>query len=177
MTLGLFQKIVLADTMLSGSADRVFTYPGPLVALDSWAGVLAFAGQIFFDFAGYSLCAIGAALTLGFHLKDNFRFPYAAIGFSAFWRRWHISLSTFLRDYLYIPLGGNQVRPFRAALNLVIVMFLGGLWPGAAWTCAVWRLLPCSYLVIERVCRLLFEDKPLASNPVTRALAGDATDG
>ena len=106
MTLGLFEKIVLADTLLSGSADRVFDYAGPLVALDSWTGVIAFAGQIFFDFAGYSICAIGAALTLGFHLKDNFRFPYAAIGFSDFWRRWHISLSTFLRDYLYIPLGG-----------------------------------------------------------------------
>ena len=151
MTLGLFQKIVLADTLLSGSADRVFGYAGPLVAVDSWAGVLAFAGQIFFDFAGYSLCAIGAALTLGFHLKDNFRFPYAAIGFSDFWRRWHISLSTFLRDYLYIPLGGNQVRPFRAALNLVIVMFLGGLWHGAAWTFVVWGLLHGSYLVIERL--------------------------
>src|ERR1700737_3173399 len=121
MTMGLFEKIVLADTMLSGSADRVFSYGGPLIALDSWLGVIAFAGQIFFDFAGYSSCAIGAALCLGFHLKDNFRFPYAAIGFSDFWRRWHISLSTFLRDYLYIPLGGNQVRPFRAALNLVIV--------------------------------------------------------
>ena len=84
MTLGLFEKTVLADTLLSGSADRVFDYAGPLVALDSWAGVLAFAGQIFFDFAGYSICAIGAALTLGFHLKDNFRFPYAAIGFSDF---------------------------------------------------------------------------------------------
>src|SRR5207302_916566 len=91
MTLGLFEKIVLADTMLSGSADRIFGYPGPLVALDSWLGVMAFAGQIFFDFAGYSICAIGAALCLGFHLKDNFRFPYAAIGFSDFWRRWHIS--------------------------------------------------------------------------------------
>src|SRR5882724_1967714 len=96
MTLGLFEKIVLADTMLSGSADRIFGYAGPLVALDSWLGVMAFAGQIFFDFAGYSTCAIGAALCLGFHLKDNFRFPYAAIGFSDFWRRWHISLSTFL---------------------------------------------------------------------------------
>jgi alginate O-acetyltransferase complex protein AlgI len=103
MTMGLFEKIVLADTMLSGSADRVFSYGGPLIALDSWLGVIAFAGQIFFDFAGYSSCAIGAALCLGFHLKDNFRFPYAAIGFSDFWRRWHISLSTFLRDYLYIP--------------------------------------------------------------------------
>ena len=175
MTLGLFQKIVLADTLLSSSADRVFSYPGPLVALDSWAGVLAFAGQIFFDFAGYSLCAIGAALTLGFHLKDNFRFPYAAIGFSDFWRRWHISLSTFLRDYLYIPLGGNQVRPFRAALNLVIVMFLGGLWHGAAWTFVVWGLLHGSYLVIERICRVWFEHKPWASTLPIRVLAWFAT--
>src|SRR5438552_4655084 len=175
MTLGLFEKIVLADTLLSGSADRAFDYAGPLVALDSWAGVLAFAGQIFFDFAGYSICAIGAALTLGFHLKDNFRFPYAAIGFSDFWRRWHISLSTFLRDYLYIPLGGNQVRPFRAALNLVIVMFLGGLWHGAAWTFVVWGLLHGSYLVIERICRILFEDRSWANNLATRILAGVAT--
>src|ERR1700719_2728119 len=175
MTLGLFEKIVLADTLLSGSADRVFSYAGPLVALDSWAGVIAFAGQIFFDFAGYSICAIGAGLTLGFHLKDNFRFPYAAIGFSDFWRRWHISLSTFLRDYLYIPLGGNQVQPFRAALNLVIVMFLGGLWHGAAWTFVVWGLLHGSYLVIERVCRILFEDKAWANNLATRVLAGVAT--
>src|SRR6059058_3184593 len=175
MTLGLFEKTVLADTLLSGSADRAFDYTGPLVALDSWAGVLAFAGQIFFDFAGYSICAIGAALTLGFHLKDNFRFPYAAIGFSDFWRRWHISLSTFLRDYLYIPLGGNQVRPFRMALNLVIVMFLGGLWHGAAWTFVVWGLLHGSYLVIERVFRIFFEDKPWANNLATRVLAGVAT--
>src|SRR5204863_7515493 len=177
MTLGLFEKIVLADTLLSGPADRVFNYPGPLLALDTWAGVIAFAGQIFFDFAGYSICAIGAALTLGFHLKDNFRFPYAAIGFSDFCRRWHISLSTFLRDYLYIPLGGNQVRPFRAALNLVIVMFLGGLWHGAAWTVVVWGLLHGSYLVIERVIRIFFENKPWAGSPFTRALAGFATYG
>ena len=175
MTLGLFEKIVLADTLLSGSADRVFGYAGPLVAVDSWAGVLAFAGQIFCDFAGYSLTAIGAALTLGFHLKDNFRFPYAAIGFSDFWRRWHISLSTFLRDYLYIPLGGNQVRPFRMALNLVIVMFLGGLWHGAAWTFVVWGLLHGSYLVIERVFRIFFEEKPWAGTLPVRLLAGFAT--
>src|SRR5689334_12941310 len=174
-TLGLFEKVVLADALLSGPADRIFGYAGPLAALDSWAGVLAFAGQIFFDFAGYSITAIGAALTLGFHLKDNFRFPYAAIGFSDFWRRWHISLSTFLRDYLYIPLGGNQVRPFRAALNLVIVMFLGGLWHGAAWTFVVWGLLHGSYLVVERVCRAYFEDKSWASAPSVRVLTGFAT--
>src|ERR1700758_2695540 len=177
MTLGLFEKIVLADTLLSGSADRVFGYPGPLVALDSWAGVLAFAGQIFFDFAGYSICAIGAALTLGFHLKDNFRFPYAAIGFSDFWRRWHISLSTFLRDYLYIPLGGNQRGPARAAINLVIVMLIGGLWHGAAWTFVVWGLLHGSYLVIERVFRLLFENKSWADTAAVRVIAGLATYG
>ncbi len=175
MSLGLFENIVLADTMLSGSADRVFSYAGPLVALDSWLGVMAFAGQIFFDFAGYSICAIGAALCLGFHLKDNFRFPYAAIGFSDFWRRWHISLSTFLRDYLYIPLGGNQVRPVRAAINLVIVMFLGGLWHGAAWTFVVWGLLHGSYLVTERVIRVFFEDAPWANNFATKFLAGFAT--
>src|SRR4026208_3781 len=175
MTLGLFEKIVLADTMLAGSADRIFGYAGPLVALDSWLGVIAFAGQIFFDFAGYSTCAIGAALCLGFHLKDNFRFPYAAIGFSDFWRRWHISLSTFLRDYLYIPLGGNQGRPARAGTNLVVVMFLGGLWHGAAWTFVVWGLLHGSYLVVERVLRGSFEHRAWANTLPTRLLGGFAT--
>jgi D-alanyl-lipoteichoic acid acyltransferase DltB (MBOAT superfamily) len=160
MTLGLFEKVVLADTLLAGSADRVFGYAGPLVALDSWIGVMAFAGQIFFDFAGYSTCAIGAALCLGFHLKDNFRFPYAAVGFSDFWRRWHISLSTFLRDYLYIPLGGNRQGAARAMINLVIVMFIGGLWHGAAWTFVVWGLLHGSYLAIERLIKAVFKEQP-----------------
>ena len=155
MTLGLFEKVVLADTFLAGSADTVFGYGGPLVALDSWMGVIAFGGQIFFDFAGYSICAIGAALCLGFHLKDNFRFPYAAIGFSDFWRRWHISLSTFLRDYLYIPLGGNRAGAGRAMINLMIVMFIGGLWHGAAWTFVVWGLLHGSYLALERLTKVV----------------------
>src|ERR1700675_1371657 len=175
MTLGLFEKIVLADTMLSGSADRIFGYAGPLVALDSWMGVIAFAGQIFFDFAGYSTCAIGAALCLGFHLKDNFRFPYAAIGFSDFWRRWHISLSTFLRDYLYIPIGGNRAGAARAMINLMIVMFIGGLWHRAAWTFVVWGLLHGSYLVIERVIRVFLEDARWTNNFATKFFAGIAT--
>jgi alginate O-acetyltransferase complex protein AlgI len=153
MTLGLFEKVVLADTLLAGSADTVFGYGGSLATLDAWAGVLAFAGQIFFDFSGYSTCAIGAALCLGFHLKDNFLFPYAALGFSDFWRRWHISLSTFLRDYLYIPLKGNRVGIVRAALNLVLVMFIGGLWHGAAWTFVVWGLIHGGCLVLEHVLR------------------------
>ena len=175
MTLGLFEKIVLADTMLSGSADRVFGYGGPLIAVDSWLGVMAFAGQIFFDFAGYSTCAIGAALCLGFHLKDNFRFPYAAIGFSDFWRRWHISLSTFLRDYLYIPLGGNRVSWTRAAINLVIVMFLGGLWHGAAWTFVVWGLLHGFYLVVEHASRALLGNRGWTDSFPVKLLLGLVT--
>ena len=175
MTLGLFEKVVLADTMLSGSADRVFGHGGPLLPLDSWTGVIAFAGQIFFDFAGYSTCAIGAALCLGFHLKDNFRFPYAAVGFSDFWRRWHISLSTFLRDYLYIPLGGNRLGAARAMVNLIIVMFLGGLWHGAAWTFVVWGLLHGSYLAIERLLRVFFKEAPWANHLGFKLLAGAIT--
>lgn len=158
MTLGLFQKSVLADTMLASSAETVFGFGGPLATLDAWTGVLAFAGQIFFDFSGYSTCAIGVALCLGFTLNDNFRFPYAAVGFSDFWRRWHISLSTFLRDYLYIPLGGNRCGFARALGNLVIVMFLGGLWHGASWTFVAWGLLHGCYLVIEHVLRGLYKN-------------------
>ena len=156
MTLGLFEKVVLADTLLAGSADTVFgLWRSAGRARFAGSGVMAFAGQIFFDFAGYSICAIGAALCLGFHLKDNFRFPYAAVGFSDFWRRWHISLSTFLRDYLYIPIGGNRAGAARAMINLMIVMFIGGLWHGAAWTFVVWGLLHGSYLALERLTKVI----------------------
>jgi alginate O-acetyltransferase complex protein AlgI len=153
MSLGMFQKVVLADTLLAPISDTIFGHPSPVYQLDAWLGVIAFSGQIFFDFSGYSTCAIGAALCLGFHLKDNFLFPFAAVGFSDFWRRWHISLSTFLRDYLYIPLGGNRVGPARAAVNLIIVMFLGGLWHGAAWTFVVWGLIHGVMLVVEHFLR------------------------
>ena len=126
VTLGMFMKVVLADSMLSGPANQVFNSHDALSTLDAWMGVLAFSGQIFFDFAGYSTCAIGTALCLGFVLPENFLFPYAAIGFSDFWRRWHITLSSWLRDYLYIPLGGNRKGKFRMHFNLTITMLLGG---------------------------------------------------
>lgn len=153
LTLGLFMKVVMADTMLANAADTVFNDPRSLLQLDAWMGVLAFSGQIFFDFAGYSTCAIGVAMCLGFSLPENFRFPYAAIGFSDFWRRWHITLSTWLRDYLYIPLGGNRKGKGRTYVNLMITMLLGGLWHGASWTFVVWGALHGLYLCIERLLR------------------------
>ena len=153
ISMGLFMKVVLADSMLSSSADSVFGFGGTLKTIDAWLGVLAFSGQIFFDFAGYSVCAIGAAMCLGFVLPQNFRYPYAAIGFSDFWRRWHITLSAWLRDYLYIPLGGNRKGEFRTYVNLMITMLLGGLWHGANWTFVVWGALHGSYLCVERLFR------------------------
>ncbi len=150
MVLGLFMKIVLADGGLAKSADAVFGANHAVGFADAWLGTLAFSGQIFCDFAGYSTIAIGAALCLGFALPDNFRMPYAAIGFSDFWRRWHISLSTWLRDYLYIPLGGNRGSEGRTYVNLMLTMLLGGLWHGASWTFVVWGGLHGLYLAGER---------------------------
>ena len=119
-------------------------------------GTLAFSGQIFCDFAGYSTTAIGAAMCLGFAMPDNFRFPYAAIGFSDFWRRWHITLSSWLRDYLYIPLGGNRHGEARTYFALMATMLLGGLWHGASWTFVAWGGLHGLYLAVERVLRARF---------------------
>jgi len=151
--LGLFQKIVIADSLLAPSVEAVFDAGKPMSFVDAWVGTLAFSGQIFSDFAGYSTTAIGVALCLGFSLPTNFRFPYAAIGFSDFWRRWHLSLSTWLRDYLYIPLGGNRKGNVRTYVNLMLTMLLGGLWHGASWNFVVWGGLHGSYLAIERFIR------------------------
>jgi D-alanyl-lipoteichoic acid acyltransferase DltB (MBOAT superfamily) len=150
MTLGLFEKIVLADGALAPSADAVFGNTDPVGAIDAWLGTLAFSGQIFCDFAGYSTTAVGAALCLGFSIPNNFRSPYAAIGFSDFWRRWHITLSAWLRDYLYIPLGGNRKSEGRTYANLMTTMLLGGLWHGANWTFVIWGGLHGAFLVAER---------------------------
>lgn len=156
LSLGLFMKVVMADTLLASPADMIFGAKQSLKAIDAWLGVLAFSGQIFFDFAGYSTCAIGVAAMLGFHLPDNFKYPYAAIGFSDFWRRWHITLSTWLRDYLYIPLGGNRKGEARTYINLMLTMLLGGLWHGASWTFVVWGALHGIYLCVERLLKARF---------------------
>jgi alginate O-acetyltransferase complex protein AlgI len=159
LTLGLFEKIVLADGWMAPVADEVFNAVARQGTLSAWTGTLAFSAQIFFDFAGYSTCAIGIALTMGFSLPDNFRAPYAAVGFSDFWRRWHISLSSWLRDYLYIPLGGNRKGTLRTYANLMITMLLGGLWHGASWRFVAWGGLHGLYLAVERWIRSL----PLAN--------------
>jgi alginate O-acetyltransferase complex protein AlgI len=156
LSLGLFLKVVVADTLVAGTANNVFGFTRPLPALDAWMGVLAFSGQIFSDFAGYSTCAIGVAMCLGFILPENFRYPYAAIGFADFWRRWHITLSSWLRDYLYIPLGGNRKGEFRTYFNLMMTMLLGGLWHGASWTFVVWGAMHGIYLCIEKWIRQIF---------------------
>ncbi len=166
LSFGLFMKVVLADAMLSGAADTVFSAHGMLPTLDAWMGVLAFSGQIFFDFAGYSSCAIGVALCLGFVLPRNFNYPYAAIGFTDFWRRWHITLSSWLRDYLYIPLGGNRFGAARMYFSLMVTMLIGGLWHGANWTFVVWGGLHGLFLVIEK----FFTDRsaPTTQNTATK---------
>ncbi|MFH6768292.1 MBOAT family O-acyltransferase [Gaetbulibacter aquiaggeris] len=153
LTLGLFQKVVMADTLLSDSVDKVYGSDKILNFWDAWMGTLAFSGQIFFDFAGYSTCAIGIALMLGIILPDNFKYPYASLGFSDLWKRWHITLSSWLRDYLYIPLGGNRHGVVRMYSALMITMLLGGLWHGAAWTFIVWGGLHGTYLILERLQR------------------------
>lgn len=150
LTLGLFMKVVLADGMLASTADNVFNSHDLLPALDAWIGVLAFSGQIFLDFAGYSTCAIGVALCLGFVLPQNFNYPYASIGFTDFWRRWHITLSSWLRDYLYIPLGGSRNGKAKMYFALMMTMLIGGLWHGASWTFVVWGGLHGLYLWVEK---------------------------
>ncbi|PNW62811.1 UNVERIFIED_CONTAM: acyltransferase, partial [Euhalothece sp. KZN 001] len=154
--LGLFEKIVVADGLLAPITESLYGSEGIPSFSAAWVGTFAFSGQIFCDFAGYSTCAIGAALCLGFKLPINFRFPYAAIGFSDFWRRWHISLSTWLKDYLYIPLGGNRQGKIRTQINLMTTMLLGGLWHGAAWTFVVWGGLHGTYLIGERLLKEKF---------------------
>ena len=148
---GLFLKIVVADN-LSLIASSIFAQPpAQLTAWEVLAGVYAFAFQIYGDFCGYSTMAQGIARWLGFELMDNFNQPYFATSPRDFWRRWHISLSTWLRDYLFIPLGGNRGGTARTCRNLMITMLLGGLWHGASWTFITWGAFHGAWLVLHRL--------------------------
>jgi D-alanyl-lipoteichoic acid acyltransferase DltB (MBOAT superfamily) len=147
---GLVKKVLVAD-QFALYANPVFAHASlgtPLSALEAWFGTLAFSFQIYFDFSAYSDMAIGLGLMFGIFLPINFASPYKAANISAFWRSWHITLTKFLRDYLYFPLGGNRKGLSRTGANVIIVMGLGGLWHGAAWTFVAWGLLHGAYLAI-----------------------------
>jgi alginate O-acetyltransferase complex protein AlgI len=146
--LGFCKKVLLAD-LLAPIADAAFGLGAPAL-VDAWLGALAYTLQIYFDFSGYSDMAIGLGRMLGFRFPENFRAPYLSGSLTEFWRRWHISLSSWLRDYLYIPLGGNRRGPARAMLNVLVVMLLGGLWHGAAWTFLLWGAWHGLFLALER---------------------------
>ncbi|HVC43761.1 MAG TPA: MBOAT family O-acyltransferase [Candidatus Binataceae bacterium] len=148
--IGLFKKVMLADTFRP-IVNPLFDRTMPLGFCDAWGGALAFALEIYFDFSGYSDMAIGLARMFGVKFPENFDSPYQARSIIQFWRRWHITLSFFLRDYLYIPLGGNRHGPLRRDLNLFITMVLGGLWHGASWTFVIWGTLHGVFLWINHV--------------------------
>ncbi len=148
---GLFKKVVVADFLGRAVVDDAFGTPGEYGAVDILTGIYGYAIQIYADFSGYTDMAIGIALLLGFRFPQNFDRPYAAVSVQDFWRRWHITLSRWLRDYLYVPLGGNRQGRSKTYRNLMITMGLGGLWHGAAWTFIVWGLLHGGALAVERL--------------------------
>ena len=163
--IGLAKKVLIAN-VVAGPADRIFAMPpAELSAAHAWLGIICYTVQIYFDFSGYSDMAIGLGRMFGFRFPENFRWPYVATSVTAFWRRWHISLSTWFRDYLYIPLGGNRVSPARRYANLVTVFFLCGLWHGASWNFVIWGLWHGSFLVIERLAQ---SRNRLPNHPITR---------
>jgi len=158
MGIGLFKKVVIADNF-APFADAVYTANDP-TGLDILVGTYAFAIQIYCDFSGYSDIARGAARCMGFDLMLNFRAPYLATNPSDFWKRWHISLSTWLRDYLYIPLGGNKGSRINNYRNLMLTMILGGIWHGAAWNFVLWGIYQGSLLCIYRLAKERWQLKP-----------------
>ncbi len=163
---GFVKKVLIAD-QLAVMADAVFAtpelYSGPTIAI----GVLAYAGQIYGDFSGYSDIAIGSARLLGFELPKNFDHPYLATSITDFWRRWHMTLSTWLRDYLYIPLGGSRHGSIRTYINLIITMLLGGLWHGAAWNFVAWGFWHGLLLAAERATGISSRPKLTEPRPFT----------
>jgi alginate O-acetyltransferase complex protein AlgI len=151
--LGLFKKAVIADH-LAIVIDPVFAHPASFGSQALWLASLGYAVQIYCDFSGYSDMAIGLAHTLGFKLPTNFNMPYCAASMAEFWSRWHISLSSWLKDYLYVPLGGNRHGRWKTYRNLVLTMTLGGFWHGASWNYVVWGFYNGVLLALQRACPL-----------------------
>ncbi len=147
--LGFIKKVFIADS-IAPLADNAFALADPTAA-DAWIGIFAYAAQLYFDFSGYSDMAVGLGLMMGFRFIENFNQPYISRSITEFWRRWHISLSTWLRDYLYIPLGGNRGSKAATYRNLFLTMLLGGLWHGANWTFVLWGMWHGAWLCLERV--------------------------
>ena len=149
--LGLGKKVLIANTVAL-PAEQIFALqPGDLTTELAWLGAIAYTLQIYFDFSGYSDMAIGLGRMLGFEFQENFNYPYISRSVREFWRRWHISLSTWFRDYLYIPMGGNRASSHRTYFNLLVVFLLCGLWHGASWTFVVWGLYHGLFLILERI--------------------------
>ena len=167
---GLFKKMVLADVLGAQLVDGVFANPGGATGLEVLLAVYGYAFQIYGDFSGYSDIAIGIALLLGFRFPMNFDQPYRALSLQDFWRRWHISLSSWLRDYLYIGLGGNRRGRGRTARNILVTMLLGGLWHGAGWTFVLWGAIHGIGLVVERAIPGLLGGKPTPVRRMARTL-------
>lgn len=170
---GLFIKMVIADN-LAGIVDQVYASPEKFASLDLLKGLLFFSFQIYSDFYGYSLIAIGSALIIGIRIMDNFKTPYLAKNIAEFWQRWHISLSTWFRDYLYFPLGGNRVKKYRWVINILIVFVVSGLWHGSNWTFLIWGgLFGTLYLLekgLNRWLKLEKEYKPYSAGHFLLAL-------
>ena len=164
---GLFKKVIISDYLAVNFVDRIFDEPERYSGFENLMAVYGYAMQIYGDFSGYSDMAIGIGLLMGYRLPINFRSPYQAASIQDFWRRWHISLSTWLRDYLYISMGGNRKGRGRTYINLMITMLLGGLWHGAAWKFVVWGALHGMALTIDR---LLKDTKTTLQNLLSRGL-------
>lgn len=161
---GMLKKVVIADYISANFVDRIFENPTLYTGLENLAGVYGYALQIYCDFSGYSDMAIGIALLMGFHFNINFNSPYQSKSITEFWRRWHISLSTWLKDYLYISLGGNQKGRFRTYLNLFITMLLGGLWHGAGFRFILWGALHGVALGVHKFYLQVFPVKPIVKS-------------
>jgi D-alanyl-lipoteichoic acid acyltransferase DltB (MBOAT superfamily) len=157
--IGLAQKVLIADP-LAQLVEVVFDHTSYPSMAEAWTGLLAYSIQIYFDFAGYSNMAIGLGLVLGFTFPRNFRLPYTSLSITEFWRRWHMSLSAWLRDYLYIPLGGSRAGAVRTWRNLLTVFLLCGLWHGANWTFILWGAWHGGFLVFERLSLGFFQTRP-----------------